>query len=320
MTTMQEIYKGIKGCIVAFIQKYIPIQKDSHQPPIFPPIIGTGFVIREDGLIITNAHVTKAFNKVFRPHDISEDVWPVHAMLFKNTQQGIIEIPLEILGVMAISKYKHGKHYYGPKEGPDLAIVHVKAKGLPIVEIDSDILVEEGMEVATAGFPMGTDALIAPGWLHQLTPTLQKGIISAVLPFACPTPHAFSINIMTQCGASGSPVFDCNTGKVLGVLYAGLNDLAVTIKEKDLYKVPTNISYVVPSHYIKFLLKQNNNLEDLKQPSDSMTIDEMIRSATLQNIFEKDRNWVIKGIDSEAEATRIKELNYIENIRKEDAK
>ena len=314
MAPMQEIYKGIKGCIVAFIQKYIPVQDGSHQPPLFPPIIGTGFAIREDGLIITNSHVAKAFNKVFRPPDMPEEEWPVHAMLFKYTPQGMIEIPLEVLGVLAISKYEHGKHYYGPKEGPDLAIVHVKAKGLPTVEIDSGTLIEEGLDVATAGFPMGTDALTAPGYLHQLTPTLQKGIISAVLPFASPTPHAFSINIMTQGGASGSPVFDCNTGRVLGVLYAGLNDFAVTIKNKDFYKVPTNISYVVPAHYIKFLLKQNNNLSDLKQPPDSMTLDEIIDNATIQNIFEKGRNWVIKGIDSEVEATRIKELSRIETI------
>lgn len=310
--TMQETYKDIKGCIVAFIQKYIPVQKDKSQPPIFPPIIGTGFIVREDGLIGTNAHVAKAFNRVFRPPDISEDEWPVYAMLFKQSPQGMIEIPLEISGVMAISKYEHGKVYYGPKEGPDLAFVHVKAKGLPTIDIAGDILIEEGMEVATAGFPMGTDALTAPGWLHQLTPTLQKGIVSAVLPFASQTPHAFSINIMTQGGASGSPVFDCHNGKVIGVLYAGLNDLEVSIVKKDLYRVPTNISYVVPSHYIHTLFRQNASIFDQEQPPDTMTIDEMIEKATLQNVFEKGRNWVIKGIDPAAEELRIQEFSRLE--------
>lgn len=49
MAPMQKIYKEVKGCIVAFIQKYIPVQDGSHQPPMFPPIIGTGFAIRDEG-------------------------------------------------------------------------------------------------------------------------------------------------------------------------------------------------------------------------------------------------------------------------------
>ena len=78
-----------------------------------------------------------------------------------------------------------------PPAGPDLAFVPVKARGLPAVALDGPEAIDEGTEVATAGFPMGTDALMAPGWIHQVTPTLQRGIISAVLPFPCPTPHAY---------------------------------------------------------------------------------------------------------------------------------
>src|SRR5260370_8790405 len=90
--------------------------------------------------------------------------------------------------------------------------------------------------------------LTAPGWIHQVTPTLQRGIISAVLPFTCTTPHAYAINVMVQGGASGSPVFLSESGEVIGVLYAGLNDPRVTLLTPDLYTVPTNIRYVVPSH------------------------------------------------------------------------
>ncbi len=141
---------------------------------------------------------------------------------------------------------------------------------------------------------MGTDALMAPGWIHQLTPTLQRGIVSAVLPFPCSTPHAYSVNVMVQGGASGSSVFLCDTGAVVGVLYAGLNDYALTLKNKDLHLVPTNISYVVPSHYLTKSLEAFLKMENMRPPSDAKSIDEMLKNAEFRNFLEKGRDWITK--------------------------
>ena len=46
-------YRSMKSSIVAFVAKYVPVS-DQDGPPPFPPIIGTGFVVHEDGLIATN--------------------------------------------------------------------------------------------------------------------------------------------------------------------------------------------------------------------------------------------------------------------------
>lgn len=310
-------YREIKKTIVAFVQKYIPAYREDEPFPLFPPIIGTGFVVREDGVIATNAHVVNAFGKVFRPPDAPKDEWPVCAVLFRLTEQGMVEIPLEVRGVLKISKFEHGRVYYGPKEGPDIAFVHVKAKGLNAVTIDDKTVIEEGTEIATAGFPMGTDALTAPGWLHQLTPTLQKGIVSAVLPFVSASPHAYSINIMTQGGASGSPVFLPETGAVIGALYAGLHDIEISLKNRDVFRVPTNISYVVPSHYIANSMKALLDREELKLPPDTQTIEQMLETAPMENAFEKGRSWVRKKIEPEAERNRIQTLAKVEANKSE---
>lgn len=291
-------YKSIRQSIVAFTPKYIPVQS-GDSPPQFPPIFGTGFVVREDGIIVTNAHVVREFKKLPMPTDIGDE-WPVTAIMFRLTEQGMLEMCLQIVGAGLISAFEPGgKAYYGPPHGPDMAFVHVKARGLPAVRIDSTTVLEEGIELATAGFPMGTDALMAPGWLHQLTPTLQKGIISAVLPFSCKYPHAYAINVMSQGGASGSPVFLPASAEVVGVLYSGLVDFEKTLdaetgEKKDHYEVPTNISHVVPSHYLERSIEQFAASPHFTVPPDTPTIDEMIATSSTRNVIEEGRGWAVR--------------------------
>lgn len=292
--TLISAYKSVKDSIVAFTMKYIPVVKEGEPPPLFPPIFGTGFVIREDGLIATNAHVAEVFKQLPTP-------WPVRGLLFKFVNRRMHQIPLEIIKVSDSLEFIAGENYYGPKEGPDLAFVQVRAKGLSTVEIDGDMFIEEGMEVATAGFPLGEITLIAPGYFHQATPTLQRGIVSAVLPFSCKTPHSFMVNIMAQPGSSGSPVFSCENGKVLGVLYAGLKGLTEGFW--------TNLSYVVPSYYIANLLRSLND-DDLRLPEDTPTIDELITLSSKRDLAKEGFGWKIMEVNPETENKRIKRARF----------
>jgi hypothetical protein len=115
---------------------------------------------------------------------------------------------------------------------------------------------------------------------------------------------------MTQGGASGSPVFSNDSGAVVGVLYGGLRDFHVT-KRRDLVAVPTNISYVVPSHYIEHALDAVLKNPDMKPDPDAMTIDEILRTYTRTNLIEKDRGWVLKKVNPESEANRVENLSRV---------
>jgi S1-C subfamily serine protease len=242
-----ESYASVRKSIVAFIPRYS--RRRSDEPPApFPTILGTGFVVREDGLIATNDHVVQLAKRIPTPPDAPADVWPVTAVLFKPVEEGMFEIPLEVVGAAVIGDDPTQEVDYGGK--PDVALVHVRVSELPAVSLDLAEDLQEGTELATAGFPMGTDALVAPGWLHQISPTLQRGVVSALLPFPDPNYHGFTINVMVQGGASGSPVFRVDTGAVVGVLHASLVDKGKTSGNHD-YRVPTNISYVAPARYIQ---------------------------------------------------------------------
>ena len=285
-----ETYSRLRGSIVAFVPKVFPAKKGGGEPEI-PPIFGTGYVVNEDGIIATNQHVVDAFKKYAHPPGAEEDSWPVCAMLFHRIDEGIVDIPLEVLGVGVIKSFEPGEVYYGPPK-PDLAFVHVKARGLPAVTVDGNMEIKEGMSVATAGFPMGSDLLTAPGWLHQISPTLQQGIVSAVQPFAAPKPHGYSLNIMIQGGASGSPVFIPETGAVVGTVYASLGEPSVVLGVTDdgqkkaigFVRLPTAISHAVPAHYLVQCLNDFQNRE-FQPPEDAKTIEEMIAGAKIVSRF-----------------------------------
>jgi S1-C subfamily serine protease len=99
---------------------------------------------------------------------------------------------------------------------------------------------------------MGIRTLRAPGWLHQISPTLQRGIISAVLPFPCANPHALLLDCVVEGVSSGSPVFN-EAGDVIGMVYAGIPEQNVLRGDSAAlaYNTPTAHTLAVPGHLLR---------------------------------------------------------------------
>jgi len=316
-----ETYEKIRPSIVAFIPKFHAVYDPKEPLPEFPPIFGTGFIV-EDGLVVTNDHVVKVFSRLPKPPDCPPDVWPVQCLLlYYIPEKGMAEIKIDVIGIFGIEAMKPGEHYYGPPT-PDVAFVQIKMKDLPSVPVKySPEKIKEGVEIATAGYPMGTDTLTAPGYLHQLTPTLQRGIVSAVLPFSCDNPHALMINVMTQGGASGSPVFTPDSEEIIGVLYGGLEDISKTITPRKagkisdpsqhahLYRSPTNISYVVPAHYITNVMNQMREDERLKLPPDTPSLSKILGKAEFVARRQGETECVPWPGQSEPDKRKIQEVS-----------
>jgi len=114
------------------------------------------------------------------------------------------------------------KSWYGIQV-PDLGILLTNVTETPGLSLaEGDFEIQPGVEIATCGFPRGSQFIVRDGRLQQLTPTLRRGIVSAVYPFPIAQPHGFSIDVMQQGGGSGSPVFRTDTGLAVGILHSGL--------------------------------------------------------------------------------------------------
>lgn len=220
-----EVIRSVGPSVVAFGSRIAKGSSDS--PPPFPPIIGTGFIVDSRGLAVTNRHVVEAmetipkearFVMIFpRPEVIGDRVFV--GLLTRQINRAFILDALDVPDPL-----------YG-EVNPDFAFVEVDLQGLSSLNlIANGNLIEVGSEVVTMGFPMG-EVYLSPyskNFVSQISPFARHGIISSVLPCECPNPHGFSIDVLSEGGASGSPIFLAESGTVIGILHAGFNNAPVT--------------------------------------------------------------------------------------------
>jgi hypothetical protein len=136
---------------------------------------------------------------------------------------------VEIKGYSVPETFSFDGDFYG-QPMPDLAFLQLNVRDVPALKIETQpSTLRIGLPIATAGFALGTSALIVYQRVNQITPLLRHGIVSSLYPFPCPSPHGFTVDIMTQGGESGSPIFLTNAPMVVGLLHAGFDNTNITM-------------------------------------------------------------------------------------------
>lgn len=156
---------------------------------------GTGFVVDSNSkfsLVLTNAHVVKGAKRL--------------QVIVGNSQP----VAAKVLAL-------NSDH--------DLALCKIAAGNLPILRFSPDPSME-GTEVAVVGYPL-TDRFQGAGM--EVTATVTRGIISAHRKVKGAKEEVYQLDAGVNPGNSGGPVFDWETGLVVGVTVfrmrnaAGLN-------------------------------------------------------------------------------------------------
>ncbi len=212
-----------------------------HLPPADPKmapfvILGSGFCVDPRGIIVTCEHVINAFFDRDIHQAIAEIpesdrqgvIWPLkdmhawhpHALFYdihsSTRELQVVPSPMEV-GVA--------------KTDYDLGVLRVSVhplfkSGYPYLEAEDFRRVFEGMEIATCGFPLGSDLQVKTG---AFTSSFTRGILSSIIPapnFDEDMVTGFQLDITATHGNSGGPVFSWDTGKVIGVLQGAPRDEA----------------------------------------------------------------------------------------------
>lgn len=206
---------------------------------------GTGFVAGDGNWAITNAHVIPDGAQVEVDNKL---VVQVRVETKGPAAQG--ELLMRQATVLEVDKLH------------DLALLQFDGAPVPKLTLRDSDTVREGQSIAFMGFPIGG--------VLGFSAVTHRGMVSSVTPIALPGASAQQLNARTIAslrsgsfnifqldataypGNSGGPMFDAETGDVLGVI----NMVFVKGTKESALTNPTGISYAIPSKYILQLLQR----------------------------------------------------------------
>lgn len=205
---------------------------------------GTGFVVGDGSLVVTNAHVVPPLLDAGRGETI--------AIIVPNRQK---ETKDE-------AQVREGKSL-AIDSSSDLAIIKIGGPPLAPLRLRDSDSVREGQEVLFTGFPIG--AVLGP------YPATHRGMVAAITPIAIPQGRAadldprvvrrlttgsfpvLQLDATAYPGSSGSPVYDPETGDVFGII----NMVLVKGTKESALSQPSGITYAVPSRHLQTLLDKS---------------------------------------------------------------
>lgn len=198
--------------------------------------LGTGFVVANGQLVVTNAHVVAPLLNLEKMEQ-----WAVFIANGNNPKAAIVErIALD--------------------EEHDIAILKLKEGSLPALKLAEVNEVREGERYVFTGYPIGM--------VLGLYPVTHQGIISAISPVAIPVfdttklnanlikrlqkPYnVFQLDATAYPGNSGSPLYNIETGEVIGVI----NKVFVQDTKENVLSRPSGITYAIPIEHVRNLLR-----------------------------------------------------------------
>ena len=232
--------------------------------------VGSGVIIDPDGIIITNNHVISVEGRIGQIDVFLTDGRKFRAKINRDFPD------------------------------QDLAVLSIKGKNLPFLEIGSSISVLSGQTVLAIGNPFG-DQLA--GGLSYSEPTVTRGIISATrrnLTVPTDTGGVRYLRNMLQTdaainqGNSGGALIDLN-GRLIGVNTAILSADG---------RVSVGIGFAIPSDRVKLILEHVRKNESIGQWYTGIWFQDLTEEIAREVGFSGDGGVVITKVEDGSPADK----------------
>lgn len=202
---------------------------------------GTGFVVEQGNVVVTNAHVLPD------PLPAADAAEGLRVVVPASASDGAQLRPATLLRL---------------DRSRDLALLRIDGPPLPALTLAAPGSVREGNAIAIIGFPLGG----ALGF----TPVTHRGIVASITAIAPPAPTAqslspqavnrlrqgsfdiYQLDATAYPGNSGGPVLDVASGAVIAVI----NMVLVRGSKENALSAPSGISYAIPVQFVAGLLNE----------------------------------------------------------------
>lgn len=192
---------------------------------------GTGFVVGDGNLLLTNAHVL--------PDPVANPT--AQLAIWVSRPDGAREARKATLLRLDRSH--------------DLALLRLEGPALSPLTLAGAGSVQEGLDVALVGFPIGG--------VLGFAPVIHRGIVSSLTTIALPALRAaqlpertvarlrdgafavYQLDATAYPGNSGGPLLDTQTGQVVGIV----NMVLVRGTRESALSNPTGITYAIPAQF-----------------------------------------------------------------------
>lgn len=198
---------------------------------------GTGFAVLDGRHVVSCAHI---FDK-----PLDSEKKETHAVFIGRDRQ----MTVRSAKLIATDKDR------------DLALLKIEGEPLPPLKLGDSGNAREGWQLYFTGYPIGS--------VLGLNPSTHRAGLAAIVPIYTPVPNTAQLNVRTlkqakepyevfaldaiaYPGNSGSPVWNPETGEVLGVV----NSVYVKGAKEAALTAPSGISYAIPVQYVHHLLER----------------------------------------------------------------